>query len=43
MLIMEESVTKDDLRQFGLLLLDDIRQVIVTVAISKNEQDLPQE
>lgn len=37
---MEEGITKDDLRQFGLLLLNDIRQVIEAVEKIENEQDL---
>lgn len=34
---MEENVTKDDLRQFGLLLLDKMRNVIREAAHAKND------
>ena len=34
---MSDSVTKDDLRQFGLLLLNDIRKIIVESQTSEKE------
>lgn len=35
---MEDTITKDDLRQFGLKLMDDIRLMIKDLN-SKNDQD----
>jgi len=35
---MEDTITKDDLRQFGLKLMDDIRAMIKDLN-SKNDQD----
>ena len=34
---MNDSVTKDDLRQFGLLLLNDIRKIIDESQTSEKE------
>lgn len=34
---MSDTVTKDDLRQFGLLLINDIRNIIEKAEISEND------
>lgn len=39
---MEENITKEDLRQFGLLLQDKMQQIFLQLNCSKNESVEPQ-
>lgn len=39
---MDENITKEDLRQFGLLMLDKMQQIFVQLNYSKNESLEPE-
>lgn len=39
---MDENITKEDLRQFGLLMLDKMQQIFVQLNYSQNESLEPE-
>jgi len=42
MIVMDENITKEDLRQFGLLMLDKMQQIFVQLNYSQNESLEPE-